>query len=86
MSRTTTKRIFKSSFISNSQTNDWLKDHAVIVENNLISDILHNNKLPKDIDQTHEVINLGKVFQTRKNVLTQQSLPDMRKLHKTLNG
>ena len=62
MSQTRTKRIFKSSFISNSQTSDWLKDHAVIVEDNLISDILHNNKLPKDINQTHEVINLGKVF------------------------
>ncbi len=62
MSLTTKKRIFKSSFISNSQTNGWLKDHAVVVEDNIISDILHSNKLPKDIDQTHDVINLGKVF------------------------
>jgi imidazolonepropionase-like amidohydrolase len=62
MSPTTTKKIFKSSFISNPQTNDWLKGHAVIVEDNLISGVLHNDKLPKDIAQTHEVIDLGKVF------------------------
>ena len=62
MSLTTKKRIFKSSFISNSQTNGWLKDHAVVVEDNIISDILPCNKLPKDIDQTNDVINLGKII------------------------
>ncbi|MBM31513.1 MAG: hypothetical protein CL764_01515 [Chloroflexi bacterium] len=62
MSSTKIKKVFKSSFVSNSQTTGWLKNHAVIVQDNLISDILHQDKLPKDIDQTHKVINLGKVF------------------------
>ena len=61
MSSTKIKKVFKSSFVSNSQTTGWLKNHAVIVQDNLISDILHQDKLPKDIDQTHKVINLGNV-------------------------
>lgn len=57
----TTKAIYKASRVANESVTAWLSDHAVIVENGLISDVLPQSALPDGIADGHEVHDLGDV-------------------------
>ncbi|MBT5320475.1 MAG: amidohydrolase family protein, partial [Chloroflexi bacterium] len=57
----TQNAVYKASRVANEQVTAWLSDHAVIVEDGLIADVLPQSALPGGIGDTHEVHDLGDV-------------------------
>ena len=56
------KKIIKSKNISNASTDGWLKDHCILIKDNLITNIMPESDLPNDYSQSHEIIDLGDSF------------------------
>jgi len=56
------KKIIKATHISNEYVDGWLKDHLVLVENELIVDIVPSTNLPSDINDNYEIVDLGKSY------------------------
>ena len=56
------KKIIKATHISNEYVDGWIKDHLVLVENELIVDIVPSTNLPSDINDNYEIVDLGKSY------------------------
>lgn len=55
------KSIFYAARVANESLDAWLPDHAVVVEDDLISSVAPKGQLPSDHATTHEVHDLGDV-------------------------
>ncbi|MBM4437264.1 MAG: hypothetical protein FJ029_08535, partial [Actinobacteria bacterium] len=55
------KAVFTAARVADAQTNGWLADHAVIVEDGRIAAVVARHQLPTDIAGTHTVYALGEV-------------------------
>ncbi|MDA1095608.1 MAG: amidohydrolase family protein, partial [Acidobacteria bacterium] len=53
--------VFKAARVANADVTAWLPDHAVIVENGRISEIVPSGRLPAGVGDTHAVHDLGDV-------------------------
>ncbi|MDC0960791.1 amidohydrolase family protein [Dehalococcoidia bacterium] len=51
--------IYKISHLANSNLDGWLLDQCVIIKNGIISDIIHRDKLNKDLISNSKVVSLG---------------------------
>lgn len=56
------KKIIKATHISNEYVDGWIRDHLVLVENELIVDIVPSTNLPSDINDNYEIVDLGKSY------------------------
>jgi imidazolonepropionase-like amidohydrolase len=57
----TENAVFKADRVANPEVTAWLSNHAVIVEDGRISDVLQQSALPTGISDTHEIHELGDV-------------------------
>lgn len=57
----TENAVFKAARVANANMNGWLPDHAVVVENGRISDVVPKGGLAAGISDTHAVHDLGDV-------------------------
>ena len=56
----TKKRIIKSSNIANKDLNGWINNHALIIENGKISNVVSQNNIPKS--SSYEIIDFGESY------------------------
>jgi len=55
------RSVFTAARVANESLDDWLPDHAVVVEDERIETVVPKNALPSDIAETAQVYELGDV-------------------------
>ena len=55
------RKIFTAARIANENVDGWLEDHAVVVEDDRITDVISQAELPSDTSESSQRLDLGDV-------------------------